>query len=279
MRLIGRRTHVSDVDAASDAVIADYPIPEGGRLNNVHLEVHVIGAEGMLINQATWYGISGFVLPLADADLADSVDDIWDLGVPKDVNITAGAWDMDEATADTTPEFEIGTPDIHAVVDMQPGEILEIFRRRTMLSLAKGGNFKDVLAATDEVVVTDYFSTDVRRNVNVNEPSMVLFGASSPDTLQTTTTVPTAPTEIQWVLLKYLEVALEQAFMSIVGLTEAGAETPYAESMAFIASLVEETVFEETAASYLAQSLRVFCNSTFDITVPGSVSIKTLTSE
>lgn len=279
MQLIGRRSGATDVAAASDAVIANYPVPQDGKLNYVHLEVHVIGAEGMLINQASWYGISGFMVPLGDADLADSVDDLWDLNVPKDVNLAEGVWDMDEATVDATPEFEIGTPDVHALLDMQPGEVLEIFRRRQMLSLARGGFFKDVLAATDEVVVTDYMKTKISRGVNVNEPTMCLFGLSSPDTLATTTTIPTAPTEVQWVLLKYLEIALEQAFMAIVGLIEAAADEPYATSMAFIAGLVEETVFEEAAASYLSQSWRVFTNATFSITVPGSVDIGTVTSE
>lgn len=254
-------------------MVSNYPVPPGGKLNNVWLETHVIGAEGVIFTHGVMYGMSGFMVPLGDADLADSVEDLWDLNVPKDINLAAGVWDMDEATADATPEFEIGTPDPHALLDMNPGEVMEIFNRRRLLTLAKGGYFKDVLAAADEVITTDFFRTHLKRTIRVNEPTMVLFGVSSPDLLQTTTVVPVAPTEIQWVLLRFLEVALENAFMSIIGLTEAGAESPYEESMAFIASLIEETVFEETAASYQSQSWRVFCHATFDITVPGTVEV------
>lgn len=269
-----------DIATNTDKVVAGYPLPASGRLNATHLDVHLIGPEGEKFDSMSIYGMSGFVIPVLDPDGGATYDAIWDAQVPKDVAMSAGGFDIDTGAADTAPEFEIGLPDVSAVMDLVAGNPMEIFRRRKYLSIANERNTRDVVSAgSDLKLVTDWFSTWVRRSVRVAEPSVVLYGVSSPDTASTTTTVRSIPSEAEWSLLQYLEVALENAFMSLVGLTEAGAESPYEESLAFIAELIEDTVFEQTALSFTPTTWRVFCIATFDISVPGRIALGTLTSE
>jgi len=242
--------------------------------------VHIIGPEGEKFDSMSIYGMSGFVIPVLDPDGGATFDAIWDAQVPKDVSLAAGGFDLDTGAADTTPEFEIGTPSPAAIMDLVAGAPVEIFRRRKYLTIANENNTRDVVdAGSDLKLVTDFFSTRVNRRVRVPDPSVVLFGVSSPDTLATSATLKTIPGEAEWSLLQYLEVALEQAFMSLVGLTEAGAETPYVDSMTFIGELVEDTVFEETALSFTPTSWNCYTIATFDISVPGKIAMGVLTSE
>lgn len=280
MRLIGRRLSQRSVVAGNDEVVAGYPIPSNGSLNSIHLGQHIISSEGQDYRGMGIYGCSGFVLPVLDPDGGATFQAIWDAQVPKDVDIAAGAFDLDTGAADTTPEFEIGTPDVSAIVDMAAGAPREIFRRRKYMTVAsQKAIYTPVDAGTDLVIFTDHYVTTINQGVRAVEPSVVLIGFSSPDTARTDQVEKTIPNEAEWALLQYLEVALENMLMSLIGLTEAGAESPYEESLAFIAELVEDTVFEETANLFITNTYTVYTRATFDITVPGRISVKTVSSE
>lgn len=279
MRLFGRSLASRDVVGGTDQVLVGYPLPTNGVLNNVHLEVHVIGPDGTNFQAMGMYGLDGFVIPVLDPDSGASFQTIWDQMVPKDKNFVTGDFDIDTEAADTTPLFEIGTPNLSGIVNMAAGNVQRIFKRRKYMSLANGAFYTPDTAGTDARVAVDHFTTQVRKSVRVPSPSVVLFGLSLPDTLQTTTTEPTIPAEAEWLLLMYLEVVLEQAFMSLAGLTEPGSESPYEESMAFIAELVEDSVFEATAGSFVGNTYRVFTIATFDISVPGKVSVNAVSGE
>lgn len=261
-------------------VVAEYPIPAGGRLNNVHLECHVIAPETVEFNQVVMYGISGFVVPVPDPDSAINIQTLWDNLIPKDVDESAGVFDLDTAATDTTPEFEMGEADWSGIFRQTGLNPIQIFKRRKMLScMSNLISYQSVSAAVDLWTPGDLFTTDIKRNVSVAQPSMVMFGFSSPSLDRTNQTEPTAPTEIEWTLLQYLEVTLENAFMNLIGLVETGAETPFEESAEFIASLIEDDAFEQTAAAFLPANFNVFTKATFDISVPGTLKIGTLTSD
>lgn len=280
MRIFGRRGSFNRVTAGTDQVVAEYPLPSGGKLNNVDLEVHVIGIEETSIRTLNAYGLTGFVVPVVDPDAATSVQTIWDTLIPKDLDAGSGVFDLDTLAVDTTPEYELGELDLSAVFELVGLKPREIFRRRKRISVASNSTgFENQAAATDDFTPVDFFTTKVRGNVSVQRPSMVLFGVSSPDMTQTTATVPTAPSETQWMLLQYLEQAVENMLMFVAGLIETGAETPYEESSAFVAQLLEATLFEEVATGFNPQSWDVFTFATFDISVPGRMQLGTISSE
>lgn len=269
-----------EVAGGTDQVMVGFPIPAGGTLKNVWIKQRVIGVEGQEYRHACMYGVSGFVIPVIDPDAGTTFEAIWDAQVPKDTDNAVGAFDLDTAGADTDPEFEIGTPDINALFDLTGLAPEEIFRRRTMLTLPDSPiGYEKVSAAVDVFTPVDKWDSQVKRNVRVDSPAVVLFGFSSPDVAATTATVKAIPSEVEWVLLQFMEMTLEQAFIHLIGLVESGAQTPYVEAAAFVAELIEDSVYEETATSFNPQTYRVYTQATFEIEVPGTVSQKVLSSE
>lgn len=275
MRVISKRLLQAIVAPGTDKIIAAFPIPSECTLNSVFIDVQLVrNLFAVEAQHAVAYGITGYVLPILDPDGAPTYDAIWDAQVPKDVAAGAGSFDLDTAAADATPEFEWGEPDLTEIMG-QGSAPLEVFKRRKLITLAGGSVMSDFTA--NDWLPTDKFTARIRKPVRVSVPSAFVLGLSSPSLDVTTTTVLTYPTEVQLTQMKYLEVTLEQAWMSLVGLTEAGAETPYEEARTFLAQLLEATVVEETAAYFLASSWNVMCRSTGDITVPGRKRFKTLT--
>lgn len=278
MRIIGRRLSQRLVATDTDEVIAGYPLPSGGRLNGVNLTVHAIGPEQTPFLNAVFYGIAGFVMPANDPDSSETYENLWDRLVPKDKQLAAGGFELDTGSADTQPEFELGDVDYSGVFQMAGLSPIEIFKRRRMLTAASGGPYEAVSSSGDMYTPMDKFTTKVNRKVSTAMPSICMFGFSSPDTARTVSVEMDIPEEHEWVLLQYVEVALENAFMHLIGLTEAGSETPYEESSAFLSELLE-LVFEETAGSFRPVSWTVFTQATFDISVPGNLSFGALTSD
>lgn len=280
MRIFGRRFTQHDIEAGSDQVIHGFPLPAGGRLNNVFMEEHIIGPEGQSILGALAYGVTGFVVPVPDPDDGSNYDTLWDNLIPKDVAAASGAFDLDTEALDTTSEVEFGLPDLSGLFEVASLAPHEIFRRRKFLSLATSSiGYTTVDAGADLFTPTDYFRSKVAKGVSVRSPSVVLFGFSSPAFDVSQASPETIPTEPQWILLQYMEQALEQMFIDLIGLTETGAESPYEESTAFIADLLEAAIMEDNSGAFTAVTWRVFSNATYDISVPGRVTLGTISSE
>ena len=278
MRVIGRRLSQTLVLGGTDRVVAGYPLAASGSLNNVWLDVSCIGSGSLSILMAAYYGLTGFVVPLLDPDNVATYDAIWDTQIPKDVAEAAGVFDLDTGASDTTPEFEVGEADWSSVFQLASGAPMEIYRRRELVTFPKMPvGYVDI--ATDEYRMVARFKAKIGRKVNVETPSVALFGFSNPDMLTTTATPWDTLSEVAWVQYQYLELTLEQAWMHLVGLTEAGSETPYEEAAALVAELIEDTVFEETGGSFAAVNWTVFCEATFDVSVPGRYVPGVITSE
>lgn len=280
MRLIGERWSQINVAAGSDKVLMGYPVPAGGIMNGVKSEIKVIGPESTPYNQAAAYGYTGFVVPIIDPDSGADYDAIWDAAIPKDVAEAANVFDLDTGAADLTPEFELGEPDwAGGVLDYVSNNPVEIFRKRKLLTLADVAvGYVSVDSATDTFTPVDKFRADIKRNVRVDTPSMVLFGFSSPSMDVVSTSQKTIPTEDEWTIYRYLRMTLENAFVNLIGMTEAGAETPYSDMADFVGKLIEDTVFEESAGWFAAVAWLVFGHGKFDISVPDSL-MGTLTNE
>lgn len=280
MRVFGRRYGQVDVAIGTDRVLFGFPIPQNGSLNNVWFNVHLIGTEGMSYRNVAMYGLSGFVMPVPDPDAEISYTDLWDLLVPKDEAFAEGGFDLDTVAADTAPEFELGEIDTHGIFDMSGNDPLEIYRRRKLMSVASTPiGYEKVAAGTDVFTPVDVVSGKVGRKVNVSSPSVVSFGVSSPSMDSSQSPDQKTPKESEWMLLQYLEVALENMFMYLTGLVETGAESPYEESSQFIAKLLEDTFIEQAASAFDTTIWRCFYQATFDISVPGTVAMKQLSSE
>lgn len=78
--------------------------------------------------------------------------------------------------------------------------------------------------------------------------------------------------------MKYFEVVLEQAWMQLVQLVEAGAETPWEEAALLVEEVLEPTVIEESSAAFAAIAYNVYAKMTWDVTVPGRKEIKQISA-
>lgn len=260
---------------ATDGVLFALPLPAGAKVNNVWMEVHIIGAGFQGFETISLYGMHGYVLPVLDPDAGTTPDAIWDAQVPKDAPMAADALDLDTAAADTRAVLELGDVSIAKLVGITTAPH-RVFSRETMISLANKPTGYD--RTGNNFVPTDIFRARVKSNVSVEVPSYYLIGLSSPDTLASASAWPVINTDGEWAHLQYMEYALQQAWMSLVGLTETGAESPYEDAMNLIANYME--VFHEaTAGDFAAITWNALGKATFDVTLPGSADKIQLTAQ
>lgn len=281
LRFFRHNLTMVDVASGSDEVVASMPMPSECVQNNVWGECQLLSESDILISAAMLYGMDGYVLNLPDPDTQDSIDDLWDRLVDKDEAVASGAIDLDTTTEDTTPHYEAGEPSLGAIMDEHTyNDDNHWFSRRGMMSFASSPTgFNWVTGTLSTYNPRDVFKIRSRKSIFTELHSMSLLGLSVPN-IVTTGTVPSSPPAGTFIQEKYLEVILEQAWMHITGIIEAGAETPWEEASAGVQELLEPAVYEDTIGAFTnAGDLQAFTKCTFDISVPGRREFKILSGE
>lgn len=266
--------------ANTDRVIAHAPLPSECSQNNVWGNVQLANNDGFFIDGAVVYGADGFVVPLPDPDTADSVDDIWDRLIEKEANPTEGGFDLDTTAVISGPHFEAGETNLGLIMDMHTyDDDNHWFKKRKVLSFANSPTgFHWVTGGVSTFSPRDEFKVRARRKIGTDVFAESLFGMIMPSLTQTASTVTSTPaTEAIWAQIKYLEIVLEQAWMFLVGLVEAGAESPWEDAANFVDDLLEPQPFEDDAASWFTDTFKVWSEWTFDISVPGRREFNILT--
>ena len=265
-----------------DRVVADCPLPSECTQNNVWGEVHMMNNDGFFTDGAVVYGCDGFVVQHPDPDTPDSVDDIWGRMIEFDKAIANAAFDIDTASVSSQPHFEAGEPNINSLLDEHAyNDDNHWYKRRKILSFANSPTgFHWVTGGVSTYSPRDMFKVRSRRNITADVPSMSLVGMTMPGLSGTTSSVPNGPgSEAEWIQMKYLEVVLEQAWMFLVGLVEAGAESPWEDAAILVGHLLEPAPFEEDAASWFTDEFRIWSTWTFDVTVPGRRDFNVISAE
>lgn len=275
MTIAFRQTLVAkNLAGGFDVIAGDCPLPMEVAQLQVWGELHVQTREAnpLEFDEATFYGTEGRVLDVADPDTALDVETLWDNRVPKDADVASGVFDLDPATTNTSGFLETGEPNIDAIMgmsDLQPDNLW--WTHRKMLSWAN--NRVGLVAATpDTYIVADVLKIRSTKRIVAEDYCWSLFAVAQPSFGDVDATQATYESEALWMQLKYMDVVLEQAWMELVGLTEAGAETPWTDAALAIQRFVEpEPVFVSAGATanFTGGSLHVFCNMTFQVQVPG----------
>lgn len=265
------------VNGGTDEVIAFMPIPQGGRLDNVSGEVHMIGANPLRIDRVNYWATRGYLLEVADLDLgaATAVDVVWDNLVPKDADIAqavgAEGLDLDRDTADAAPFTEPGKPNLNVIAQVKDN-VTRIFNREKMVSFAKAP-FGFIDTANDTFWPTDIFGLAIPSRYRIRRNTFAMFGVAVPAMSETVVTVtdPSVSGDEDWYMLTYLEEIMDLAWPQMLGLTEVGAESPFGDVSTFLESLVEPQLIEETGGFYndSGQSVIVVAQVTWNISVPG----------
>ncbi len=280
-RIFAKRMSYKVIANNTDEVVTGIVLPSDGVLNNVHMDVHAIAEEEVTWDHAVMYGLGGYVMPINDPDTQSSFNDLWDEFVEKDSAGSEGSFSLDEVTGDSDQEFEPGIPNWHGVFDMEGTSIKEIFKRRKLITLAnagQGAGILNVAAGARVYTPMDHFKIRQSNAVHVNSPSVALFGFSAPNMDAMTTTEQTTPLANAWGWLKYIDMAVEQAFIYILGHVETGAESPWDLALTFLADYLESTVVEEVVGTFHHTSWNVYTVATYDVSVPGDVRKPQLSS-
>lgn len=271
-RMFARRMSQIAVPASSDQVFAGISLPSGSTINNVNIDVSVLQTTtGLEMIRAVGYAVEGWILPVLDPDLADTYDDIFDALVPKDTDTQV--LDLDTVALDTAPFYEPGEANWAELFDvgLQP-EL--VYRRKRVLTAANGSlmNFPDSQSPfTGLWVPGDHFKVKLRKRYAVRQPSVLVFGFASPAFDDTVSTVQTALAEAEWAQVKYIRHVLERAVLHVLGVVEAGAETPWEEATALLQKHLDPDVFEETAATFASVEWTVIADAMVDHSVEGAL--------
>lgn len=281
MRIYPRRYSHRLVAANSDLSLWGFPIPPKGTLNRLNFDTHLIGTEEISIVRGVMYGVGVWIIPIRDLESTLTLDVLWDNIVPKDEAETEGGFDLNEA-ADTQPEFAAGGElDWNSIFEISEGAPKEIYRRRKLVSVASNSTgYNHVDAGIDTWTPTDHFKGRMQQRHRVVGASMVVCGISSPIFDQTrAAAADVVPTEKQWLQLKFLDMTLNQALISAIGLIASGTQEPYSEALAWIAALLEPDILEDTGASFQDTIWNVLTVASADITVPDNNIAQQLSPE
>ncbi len=277
-RLLSRRIFQTSVAAGADDVIAGVWLPGGSVINSVRGNISLSASTERLLAQAVGYGIEGWILPVADPDSVATMSAMWDALVPKDTMVSA--LDLDTSAADASPFYEPGAIVWEKVIDVgiRPRRI---FHRHHIMSVADSALFirQDVESPfTEHWFPKANVRVDLVRRMRVRGPSLLVFAVAAPDFAETNATTPLAAlTEPEWAQIKYIDHVVERAMMSLLGLTEAGAETPWTEAITLLKTHLDPQILEADAGAFQGASWFCVGELVFDHSVVGKMNPRVLT--
>lgn len=279
MRAFGRRLSSVKVNSGSDEVLQGILLPQGSTLHGVKGTQHWIAFAAHSVQVASMYSSLGYILPVQSPSTALSYNTLWDELVPKDQDISSGAFDLTTGVQVDTPVEEPGEVNLDAIMGMQAVTLEKVWERHKLLTFANiPTGYVD--AAPDLFLPNDSFSIDIKKSYFVDQPSVLLFGGSAPTFDDVATALPATPPDPKiWNQLQYVERTLDQMMDFLLGLTSEGTGThPFDEAATAIANWLEPNVFEETPASFGSTSWIVFTQLTADVSFMGDRKLRSLSS-
>lgn len=275
--LYPQQFYSDEIAPNTDSVLFGVQVPSDSELQAMWGRVHGIGQGDISVFNAVWIGMSIYLAQHADPDDFQSFETLWDEIVPKDNLQVPGAFNLDQATADSSPDFNLGEPDIQMLFDMgQPPN--KLWERQQLISFASsptGHHF----TAGDQAEYWPTFVWDqirVRKNVRVNVPSVLMAAVSCPDTPAQTTTRHVTSQNIYQVV-KYMKSMLEFAWIEWMNLTET-LDAPFENLATIIVNYLEPSAFIESATRMPALGFQVWSSMRAQIKVPGELSIGALSA-
>lgn len=269
-RMLARRTFQRLILAGTDDVLAGIWLPAKTRVNSVRGYV-AASAGQQAIGVANMAAIEGWVLPVDDPDATATMEVHWDTHVPKD--ISANVLDLDTIAQDTAPFFEPGELFWESIFDIgaQPRRV---FHHHWMSTASLNAIAVNRDPATP--FLYEFLPGKVVRlgtgPFRVDEPSLLVFGGAAPNMDATSASgAIIALAEEDWGQLQFIDHVLERAQLHLLGLFEAGAETPFEEASALLRQYLDPQILEETAGTFLPINWSMLGEMQIDLTVQGSL--------
>jgi len=281
LRLIGRRKGQRSISGGADQVLCGISLPSDSVIHDIRMRGEVLtGGAGQenAANVVIPYALEAWILPIDDPDATADFDDIWDTMVPKDSDVQT--LDLDAQAADVTTFYEPGEADWQALFDvgLRPQRLWH-HHRDMSINNTTGIVFIDSQTPFQPKWQTGaMYSWHDRKRYRVRQPSVLVIGAGSPSHDDTVSTVELPLGENEWARVKYLGDTLKQALMDVLGLTEAGGETPWEEAADLLQRHLDPDVMEETTGFWSSSTLLMTAEMTVDHSVVGELGIGTVTT-
>ncbi len=273
LRMFARRSGQGACIVGTDEVMFGISLPSDTVIHDIRAKISLTNTLEHSVQQACRYACEGWILPVHDPDAAPTFDNLWDTLVPKDTDVQT--LDLDTGAADSTPFFEPGEADWSDLLDigLRPERL---YHRQKILTFSNGGPrfvFQDNQTPFSVIWLPgDSFRIHIRRRLRVRQPSVLLFAIAAPQTDDTTATQESALAEAEWGQVKYMGHVLERAMLHVLGVVEAGAETPWEEATALIQKHLDPDVREDTAGRFTASSFEFIFEAMIDHSVVGELA-------
>lgn len=257
-----------------DKIMFGISLPADSVVHGFSVMTHVVntGAQSHLI--AMMYAIQAYILPILDPDAGSTFQLLWDNLVPKDDDVDT--IDLDTGGNDPQSFFEPGESSFAEILDLglQPQRV---WHEESMLSYANAvPQGESPVADVFEYIGVGRHRMRSGKRYRVSQPSALVFALGVAAMDDTTATEDTVAAEDEWFRLKHIETMIEQALVSLFGLTEAGATVTWDTAAALLRKHLEPDVFEEDATAWGTGTLRVFTRAVIDMSVPGTLDKITL---
>lgn len=268
------------VTAGTDGVVSGIWMPANSicRMARGYLDFHgntvATSLQSFLGAASLWW------LPVDDPDTTGTMDSVWDSQVLKDEVVVS--LDLDTQTMRTNAEWEPGAAKWAKLFDVGV-EVKHLWRQHFMCNIAR--NAVGVGPAPDtpfgyEFVPSGHLSPELPVVIRSSTPGLLVVAASSADTVETSSTEAIAGlAEEDWGQLQYIDHVMERAMLNLLGVQEAGAETPWEEATTLLKKYLRPLVFETNSGTFVPITWKVTGEMDYIIEVEGTMGKRVLSLE
>lgn len=270
-RMFARRASKVTVNGGADLVVFSISLPSDTVIHDIRLKASCLSGSVLTTSQICGYAMEGWILPIFDPDAAINVNTLWDQLVPKDSDATT--LDLDTVAADATPFWEPGEVDFAQMFDvgLRPERIFHRHRYLDQVTGAIGLIDNAAPPTALDWQPGDRFTFRHRKRLRIRQPSQLVFAFAAPSGDDTDATLPTALAEPDWFQIKYIDHTLERAMLSMFGLVETGAETPFEEATVLLSNYLDPDFHELTGGQFISPNWEVLAELGVDLSTPGSM--------
>lgn len=279
LRLFGRRMSQNTIPVGTDAVLAGITLPSDSVIHNVSARISCMINSIFNFTSITGYACEAWILPLLDPDAATNFNSLWDTLVPKDTDVET--LDIDIEAVDATPFYEPGEIDLSQLFDvgLRPERVYQRIRCPMTATNGAAAIFQDNQSPfAGRWIPGETFRIQLKKRYRVRQPSVLVVGFASPSFDDTITGVESAMTEKEIIQTKYFREVMKRAMLHQIGLTEAGAETPWEEATALIKTHLEPDVREQDANRFAGGQWEVATRMIVDHSVVGELAQATVST-
>lgn len=279
LRLTARRQAQRLMAVGNDEVLLGISLPSDTVINSIKFSGGILpNVQGQELDSdvVAQYALEAWVLPIFDPDAGVNFDTVWDTLVPKDSDVQT--LDLDTGTTDTAPFWEPGETNLQAIFDLgiRPRRLWH-HKKTLTVNNTMGLRFPDSQTPFEaKWQIGDEFSFNLRKPLRVTQPSVFLIGVGMPSNERTQTTVELPLSENEWGRVKYLGDVLIMALHEVLGITEAGAESPWEDAADIMDKHLEPDVMEETAGFWGGDSAHFYGLLEVVHTVVGTLAIQSI---